>query len=147
MDETEFAHRFEDLFRNTYLRAVRRVRDKRERLTPETVAFLDHLAMAGPLSPTEMAKHFDRAPSTLSEMLDHLLTKGLLIRDRDPLDARRSLIWLSEAGREALIEARQVLDPVLLTHAAAAVPETERAVFLDQFQTFVAALKGPNHEP
>ena len=147
MTDAEFAAAFEDLFRSTYLRAVRRVRDKRERLTPETVAVLDHLAMSGPLTPGELARHLDRAPSTLSEMLDHLLAKGLLERDRDPGDARKSLIWLSEAGRAALIEARRVLDPAVLTRAATALPEAERAAFLQAFHTFVSALKGPSHEP
>ncbi len=147
MTDAEFAAAFEDLFRSTYLRAVRRVRDKRERLTPETVAVLDHLAMSGPLTPGELARHLDRAPSTLSEMLDHLLAKGLLERDRDPADARKSLIWLSEAGRAALIEARQVLDPAVLARAATALPEAERAASLCAFHTFVSALKGSPHEP
>jgi len=146
MTDAEFAAAFEDLFRSTYLRAVRRVRDKRDRLTPETVAFLDHLAASGPLTPGELARHLDRAPSTLSEMMDHLLAKGLLERDRDPADARKSLIWLSEAGRAALIEARQVLDPAVLRRAAAALPDAERATFLNSFRQFVSGLKGPSDE-
>jgi DNA-binding MarR family transcriptional regulator len=147
LTDAEVAAAFEELFRSTYLRAVRRVRDKRDRLTPETVAFLDHLAMSGPLTPGELSRHLDRAPSTLSEMLEHLLAKGLLERDRDPADARKSLVWLSEAGREALIEARQVLDHGALARAAAALPEAERAAFLNTFHTFVSGLKGPSHEP
>ncbi len=147
MTDDAFAAAFEDLFRRTYLRAVRRVRDKRGRLTPETVAFLDHLAVSGPLTPGELSRHLDRAPSTLSEMIDHLLAKGLLERDRDPADARRSLIWLSDAGRVALAEARQVLDPAILARAAAALSEAERAAFLKSFDVFVRELKGPSHEP
>jgi DNA-binding MarR family transcriptional regulator len=147
MTEAEFATAFEDLFRSTYLRAVRRVRDKRERLTPETVAFLDHLAISGPLTPGELSRHLDRAPSTLSEMIDHLLAKGLLDRDRDPADARRSLVWLSQAGRAALIEARQVLDPDILARAAGSLSDSERAEFLKIFHSLVAGLKGSSHEP
>jgi len=147
MTDAEFAAAFENLFRSTYLRAVRRVRDKRERLTPETVAVLDHLAMSGLLTSGELARHLDRAPSTLSEMLDHLLAKGLLERDRDPADARRSLIWLSNAGRTASIEAHQVLDPAILARAAAALPVADRRAFLDTFSLFVSSLKGPSHEP
>ena len=146
MTDAEFAATFEDLFRSTYLRAVRRVRDKRDRLTPETVAFLDHLAMSGPLTPGELARHLDRAPSTLSEMIEHLLSKGLLERDRDPADARRSLIWLSGPGRTALVEARQVLDPDILARAAAGLSESDRAAFLRAFQTFVSALRGYSDE-
>ncbi len=146
MTNAEFAAAFEDLFHSTYLRAVRRVRDKRERLTPETVAFLDHLAMSGPLTPGELSRHLDRAPSTLSEMIDHQLTKGLLERDRDPADARRSLVWLSPAGRDALVEARQVLDPGILAHAAGALSEAERTALLQAFHTFVTHLEGPPSE-
>lgn len=139
---SSFASDFEALFRATYLTAVRRIRDKRDRLSPETVAFLDHLAAAGPMTLGEMARHMDRAQSTLSEMVDHLAAKGLLTRDRDPADARRSLIWLTGAGQAALIEARNVLDHDILAAAAAAMPSEDRALLLRLFETYVSHLKG-----
>ncbi len=138
-----FAAEFEDLFRATYRAAVRRVRDKRERLSPETVALLDHLAAAGPLTAGELARHVDRAPSTLTEMTDHLVDKGLLTRDRDPADARRSLIWLTDAGQAALLEARNVLDLDVLAQAGAGLTQEQRAVLIDHFRAFAAQLKGP----
>ncbi|MFT4251066.1 MAG: MarR family transcriptional regulator [Caulobacter sp.] len=137
-----FAADFEALFRAVYAAAVRRVRDKRERPSPETVALLDHLAAAGPLTAGELARHVDRAPSTLTEMVDALVGKGLLTRDRDPADARRSLIWLTPEGRAALVEARNVLDHDLLARAGEALSAEERAALLDHFQNFVAKLKG-----
>jgi DNA-binding MarR family transcriptional regulator len=137
-----FAAEFEDLFRATYRVAVRRVRDKRERLSPETVALLDHLAAAGPLTAGELARHVDRAPSTLSEMVEHLVGKALLARDRDPTDARRSLIWLTDAGQAALIEARNVLDLDVLARAAAELTPEQRQALIDHFRAFVAQLKG-----
>lgn len=137
-----FAADFEALFRAVYVTAVRRVRDKRERLSPETVALLDHLAAAGPLTAGELARHVDRAPSTLTEMVDHLVDKGLLTRDRDPADARRSLVWLTPEGQGALVEARNVLDHDLLARAGEGLSAEERAALLDHFQTFVAKLKG-----
>lgn len=142
MDDAAFAHRFEAMFRETYLRAVRRVSDKRERLTPETVALLDHLAMSGPLTPGELAKHLNRAPSTLTEMLDHLFEQQLLERDRDPNDGRKSLIWLSDLGQTALTEARQVLDTTIVSRAAEALTPHERAEFFNSFQKLVMAMKG-----
>ncbi len=142
MDDAEFATRFEAMFRETYLRAVRRVSDKRERLTPETIALLDHLAMSGPLTPGELAKHLNRAPSTLTEMLDHLFERKLLERDRDPRDGRKSLIWLSESGQLALAEARQVLDSAIISRAAEALTPDERAAFFDSFQKLVMAMRG-----
>ncbi len=139
---SDFSADFEALFRATYLAAVRRVRDKRERLTPETVAFLDHLAAAGPMTLGEMARHIDRAASTVSEMVDHLVEKGLLTRDRDPLDARRSLIWLTDEGQGALVEARNVLDHEVLSQAGGQMSSEDRAQLLDLFEIFVRNLKG-----
>ena len=142
MDDAEFATRFEAMFRETYLRAVRRVSDKRERLTPETIALLDHLAMSGPLTPGELAKHLNRAPSTLTEMLDHLFEQKLLERDRDPRDGRKSLIWLSDAGQIARTEARQVLDSAIISRAADALTPDERAALFGSFQKLVMAMRG-----
>lgn len=138
----DFAARFEALFRLTYVTAVRRVRDKRERLSPETVAFLDHLAAAGPMTLGEMARHFDRAVSTVSEMVDHLVEKGLLTRDRDPADGRRSLIWLTPEGQAALIDARNVLDADMLTRAAVGMAPGDREALLRLFANFTQNLKG-----
>lgn len=137
-----FAADFEDLFRATYRAAVRRLRDKRERLSPETVALLDHLAAAGPLTAGELARHVDRAPSTLTEMVDHLVEKDLLTRDRDPADARRSLIWLTDAGQAALLESRNVLDLDVLAAAGARLTPEQRQTLIDPFRDFVAHLKG-----
>ena len=138
----DFATRFEALFRLTYVTAVRRVRDKRERLSPETVAFLDHLAAAGPMTLGEMAKHMDRAASTLSEMVDHLEVKGFLTRDRDPADGRRSLVWLTPEGQGALIDARNVLDAGMLARAGSAMAPGDREALLNAFENFTRNLKG-----
>lgn len=142
MTEEDFAERFEDLFRTTYVRAVRRVRDKRERLSPETAALLDHMAAAGPMTAGELARHIDRAPSTLTEMLRHLEGKGLIERDRDPDDARKALIWLTDAGRAALLESRQVLEPDRLAAAAGRLSADERGEFLRLFNIFTSHLHG-----
>lgn len=142
MTEDEFADRFEDLFRTTYGRAVRRVRDKRDRLSAETVALLDHMAAAGPMTATELARHIDRAPSTLSEMLHHLEAKRLVARDRDPADARRALIWLSDEGRAALAESRSVLDAAILASAAAGLSPGDRDRLVALFHAFTVQLHG-----
>lgn len=146
MDASAFAQDFEALFRETYRRAARRVEDKRARLTPETIALLEHLAMSGPLTPGEMAKHLKRAPSTLSEMLDHLLNSGFMERDRDPHDARKSLVWLSDQGRSALQEANRVLDLSILTQATRGWAPDERATLLRQFESLVTAMRRPTDE-
>lgn len=141
MNEDEFAAQFETLFRETYRHAVRRIRDKRHRLSPESTAFLNHLSDAGPMTLTELARHTDRAQSTMSEMVHHLVEKGLLERDSDPKDARRALIWLSEAGQEALAQSMAALDPEKLERAAGGISKAEQDAFLALFKKFVSAFK------
>jgi DNA-binding MarR family transcriptional regulator len=143
MNEDEFARTFEELFRATYANAVRRIRDKRERPSAETVALLNHLALSGPLTLSEMGRHFSRAESTLSEVIDHLEAKGWLERDRDPADRRRVLVWLGADGQAALAESTRVLDQASLAQAAARLAQPERADLLRLFTAFVRHLKEP----
>ena len=62
---------------------------------------LEHLALAGPLTIGEAAAHLRRAQSVVSEVA-HLERQGLLEREADPADRRRTLIWLTAAGHTAL---------------------------------------------
>ncbi|MEJ2036824.1 MAG: MarR family winged helix-turn-helix transcriptional regulator, partial [Maritimibacter sp.] len=126
MDQSDFASRFESLYRETYLRAVRRITDKRARLSPETSGLLMHLTATGPVTLTELARHTNRAQSTMSEMVAGLTRKGLLEVDPDPDDGRRHLIWLSAEGQTALTEALNVLDPAMLARGAEGLSAEER---------------------
>jgi DNA-binding MarR family transcriptional regulator len=85
-------------------------------------AVLEHLAMAGPLTIGEAAAHLDRAQSVISEIVSHLEEQGLLERESDPADRRRTLIWLTPAGHSALRQDREVLGLDLLARAFARVP-------------------------
>lgn len=140
MNEDDFARQFEDLYRLIYARAVRRIRDKRARLSPETVALLTHLSFAGPMTLTEIARHTARAQSTASEMINHLEKKGLLERDQDPDDGRRTLVWLSTEGRDVLSLSRAVLDTKRITTAAARMSATERAELAALFEKLTTSL-------
>ncbi len=131
MDQSDFASRFESLYRETYLRAVRRITDKRARLSPETSGLLMHLTATGPVTLTELSRHTNRAQSTMSEMVAGLTRKGLLEVDPDPDDGRRHLIWLSAEGQTALTEALNVLDPAMLARGAEGLSAEERETFIE----------------
>lgn len=146
MDTHAFATRFESLFRETYLRAVRRTRDKRALLTPETTGLLMHLSATGPVTLTELARHTDRAQSTMSEMVAGLTRKGLLEVDPDPEDGRRHLIWLSSAGQAALVEAMQVLDGARLVRGAGALSAEEREAFTGLWVKMLGAMSDGGHD-
>ena len=115
------AERFAELFRAVYLTFHRRDRP-RSGLPGASRAVLEHLALSGPLTIGEAAAHMRRAQSVISEIVTHLERDGLLERENDPGDRRRTLIWLTPAGHEALRRDRQVLDVNLLARALARLP-------------------------
>lgn len=125
-----FAKEFELLYREIYARSVRRVRDKRHRLSPTTVGFLSHLAMTGPMTLSELSIHFDRAQSTLSEMVEHLCAKAYIERQREPNDGRRFLIWLTKEGQLALREAQTVLDLNQLASAGELLSQKDQTALI-----------------
>ena len=115
------AERFAGLFHGIYLAFHRRDRPRSE-LTGASRAVLEHLALAGPLTIGEAAAHMRRAQSVISEIVTHLERDGLLERENDPGDRRRTLIWLTPGGHEALRRDREVLDHDLLARALARLP-------------------------
>jgi DNA-binding MarR family transcriptional regulator len=143
MEPDEFAAGFGQLYQQVYRLAARRIADSREQLSTETTALLLHLAQSGPLSLSEMARHFDRALSTLSVKIAALEAEGLLARQRDDGDARRALVWLSPQGRAVLDQALQVLDAQRLGRAAEELPAERRRQLLDGLRELVAALSLP----
>ena len=115
------AERFADLFRAVYLTFHRRD-GPRSQLAGASRAVLEHLALAGPLTIGEAAAHMARAQSVISEIVTHLERQGLLEREDDPADRRRTLIWLTPAGHETLRREREVLGVDHLTRALARLP-------------------------
>jgi DNA-binding MarR family transcriptional regulator len=120
-EEQVRAERFGTLFRAVYLTFHRRDRPRSE-LPGASRAVLEHLALAGPLTIGEAAAHMHRAQSVISEIVTHLERDGLLERESDPADRRRTLIWLTTGGNEALRRDREVLDVDLLARAMAQLP-------------------------
>lgn len=124
-DADAFAARFGQV----YLRFHRRD-GKRSQLGGGARGVLQHLALAGPLTVGEAARHLDRAQSVVSEIVTHLEDKGLLEREPDPGDRRRTLVWLTDAGHEALRRDREVLSRDLLARALDALPPQRRTLLL-----------------
>jgi len=131
---------FCELFPAVYLRFCRRQeRTSRTRLTPQQDAALHHLAMSGPLTIGEMTRHFARAQSVVSEMVGGLEAKGLLERMRDSRDGRRTLIWLTDEGRDVLAQRAQVLDTVRVGRAMRSLPDRQRRALIDAMRALVRA--------
>jgi DNA-binding MarR family transcriptional regulator len=135
------AEAFGELFQESYLRFHRRD-DKRSLLSSASRAVLQHLSMTGPLTVGEAALHLDRAQSVVSEIVTQLEAKGLLERERDPQDRRRTLVWLTPQGFDLLRREREVLSVDLLTHAFARLDARRREGLLEGLRALVRADDG-----
>lgn len=120
-DDRARAEHFAELFRAVYLTFHRRDAP-RSQLAGASRAVLEHLALAGPLTVGEAAVHLARAQSVISEIVAHLERQGLLEREADPADRRRTLVWLTQPGHDALRRDREVLSVDQLTRAMARLP-------------------------
>jgi DNA-binding MarR family transcriptional regulator len=91
----EASEEFVALFRAIYL-TFRRRDGPRSNLTSASRAVLQHLAMTGPVTIGEAAEHLGRAQSVVSETVSQLEGHGLLEREVDVRDRRRTLVWLTD---------------------------------------------------
>jgi len=129
---------FAELFGAVFLRFHRRG-PKRSLWTPQSWAVLQHLEIAGPLTVTEAARHMERSQSVMSEIVDGLERKGLLARVRDTRDRRRTLVWLTDEGQNAMATQRQVLCAERLERAFHRLGDDVRAHLLRALKALVDA--------
>ncbi len=108
---------------------------------------LAHLAVTGPLTVGEAATHLGRAQSVVSETVDGLERKGLLERERDPADRRRTLVWLTAAGQGALRRDGEVLVVETIAAALARMPADARAGLLAGAAELLAAAPSQQGHP
>jgi DNA-binding MarR family transcriptional regulator len=138
-DARAAADEFAQLFPALYLRLHAR-RDKDGHRPPaQAMAVLQHLALSGPLTVGEAARHFGRAQSAVSELVERLAERGLVARLRDERDRRRVLVWLTPAGLELLERDRQVLSPERTQAALARMTPAARRGLLAGMKALVAA--------
>ncbi|MCA8959614.1 MAG: MarR family transcriptional regulator [Planctomycetes bacterium] len=139
----DLALRFTELYRSIYDRFHRRDRADCYRLTPESRGILVHLDRSGPLTVMEAAKHFDRSQSAMSELLDRLEQRGLIERIKDERDRRRTLVWLTPDGFDALEKSGQVLSVRLVEHALSQLDEPTRRRVIDSLHELLGTKAQP----
>jgi DNA-binding MarR family transcriptional regulator len=147
-DERAQAERFAELFRVVYLTFHRRD-GPRNQLAGASRAVLEHLALAGPLAVGEAAAHLGRAQSVISEIVTHLERQGLLEREDDPADRRRTLVWLTPHGHDVLRRDREVLGVDHLALALARLPSGQADDLIAGLRALVDAappLPAPAHD-
>ncbi|MBI4940734.1 MAG: winged helix-turn-helix transcriptional regulator [Actinobacteria bacterium] len=137
-DAVRVSRAFERAYPQAYLRFHRRD-GKHSELSAASRAVLTHLAHTGPLTVGEMAQHLDRAQSVVSDIVTQLAAKGLLARERDPANGRRTLVWLTDDGLAFLDRDREVLSVDLLARAVARMSPQDRVALVRGVRALVAA--------
>lgn len=126
-------------FPQAYL-AFHRRDGRRNELTNASRAVLTHLAGSGPITVGEAARHLDRAQSVVSDIVTQLESHGLE-READPDDRRRTLVWLTDAGRTRLRDDADVLDRALVGRAMDRLDDTTRRGLIDGLTALIAAAR------
>jgi MarR family transcriptional regulator, organic hydroperoxide resistance regulator len=123
-----------------------RTRDDPAKLTERDVEILGHLDVAGPRSPSGLARHLGVGGPALSAALKRLATRGFVTRAPRAGDRRRSDVLLAPTGLAALArgspldagrvraallkltpaDRRRAVDGLALLGAAAAIAERGR---------------------
>jgi len=94
-------------------------------LTSLELSVLGHLNRRGPLTPGDLAAADRIQPQSLTRTLTSLEAGGLLSREPDPSDGRRSLLAISAAGVSVLRTEMDQRDRWLAAAMAAKLTSTE----------------------
>jgi MarR family transcriptional regulator, organic hydroperoxide resistance regulator len=127
-----------------YPAVYRRFQASRQRIpgsdvTPRMLGMLRHLAVAGPLSVGEQARHHGLSRATATELVDRLESKGLVARIRDARDRRRVFVSLTEAGRARAAAHPEVLGCDGLLRAVEHMSPSDRAALITGLRALLTA--------
>ncbi|MGH3149463.1 MAG: MarR family winged helix-turn-helix transcriptional regulator [Streptosporangiaceae bacterium] len=89
------------------LRRMRQARAEGGLTVPETSA-LARLDRGGPATSSALARLEQISPQSMGATLARLEAQGLVARGPDPLDGRRVVLTISDAGRQVLRDKRNV---------------------------------------
>jgi len=87
------------------LRRLRQVHGEGELTLPESSALV-RLERGGPATPSALARSEQISPQSMGATLAALESRGLIERHGDPQDGRRSVMSVTEAGRQVLGDRR-----------------------------------------
>jgi DNA-binding MarR family transcriptional regulator len=98
-------------------------------LTLTQVAVLGRIAVAGPVTPREVAEQLRMVPQSLTRPLAAIEAAGLITRTPDPADGRGALLHATGAGRAALRAEMAPRDRwIAAAVAAVCTPEEQRTL-------------------
>ncbi|MGR3571956.1 MarR family winged helix-turn-helix transcriptional regulator [Brevirhabdus sp.] len=74
-------------------------------LTPVQIRVLQAVSETGTSTPKEISSRLAVSQATVTTLVDRLVTKGLVERQRSHIDRRQTNVIIADAGREALEKA------------------------------------------
>jgi DNA-binding MarR family transcriptional regulator len=126
-DDLELRDLGEALVRTT-TRAVRWLPTEGLEHSLATIRIMARLSDNGPSRITDLAELERSSQPTITNHVKRLEGLGFVRRSKDPHDARSSLIELSPAGREQLVDVRQRLGTNLQPHLAHLTTQDRRTL-------------------
>ena len=111
------------------LRRLRQVPGEGELTLPESSALV-RLERGGPATPSALARLEQISPQSMGATLAALESRGLIARHSDPADGRRSVMSVTEAGRQMLGDRRNARTEQLARALSAGFtrPELEQLI-------------------
>lgn len=100
----------------------------RYQLTAPQVVCLQALRRIGPITPGALAREVSASQATVTGILDRLEARGLVRRDRDPVDRRRVVLTLTDAGRAVAEAAPSALQSAFESHLDRLPAEEQEAL-------------------
>jgi DNA-binding MarR family transcriptional regulator len=109
-------------------------------LTEREASVLAHVSAYAPASPSALAKHLGITKATLSAVIDTLLDRGYLHRDRHGSDRRRHLLTLTREGEQAVLRG-SILDAGRVERALEGLPASKRTLAVEGISLLAQACR------
>src|SRR6266542_3222748 len=116
------------VIRRGVMRISRRLRGERPAggVTIGKLNILGHLQSAGALTAGDLATHERAQPQTLTRLLAEMERDGLITREQDPTDRRRTIVRITSAGAATLVRDMRERDVWLASAMQSTLTPVER---------------------
>ncbi|WP_329054907.1 MarR family winged helix-turn-helix transcriptional regulator [Amycolatopsis sp. NBC_01488] len=104
-------------------------------LAPRHLSLLSILLFDGPMTVTELAGRLEVAPTTASLMVGDLSRQGVLNRDEDPADRRRTIVSITPDRRQA-VDAWLARGAQAWSNALAPLTPAERRLVISTLEAY-----------
>jgi DNA-binding MarR family transcriptional regulator len=125
------------------LKAVleQRLQDETGMLLADNEALLNLGHSDEPLRMSDIANRLILSPGGATKVIDRLEEMGCVVRRSDPTDRRATVVELTDAGREAIVHNREIIDEGLRAVWAEHVTDEEARLIVDVMDRVAQAHK------